>query len=112
MVDDIAVGKRVIVQFGKKKFYSAIVYQITHTPPQEYEAKYIHAILDDSPIVNEQQFRFWNWISNYYLCTLGDVMNAALPAPFKLESETLTTETAVSQVSCSSLVVRMQPFNS
>ena len=89
MVDDIAPGKRVIVQFGKKKFYSAIVYQITHTPPQEYEAKYIHAILDDSPIVSEQQFRFWNWISSYYLCTLGDVMNAALPAPFKLESETL-----------------------
>ena len=89
MVDYIAPGKRVIVQFGKKKFYSAIVYQITHTPPQEYEAKYIHAILDDSPIVSEQQFRFWNWISSYYLCTLGDVMNAALPAPFKLESETL-----------------------
>ncbi len=89
MVDDIAIGKRVIVQFGKKKFYSAIVYQITHTPPKEYEAKYIHAILDDSPIVNEQQFRFWNWISSYYLYTLGDVMNAALPAPFKLESETL-----------------------
>ncbi len=89
MMDDVAVGKRVIVQFGKKKFYSAIIHQITHTPPQEYEAKYIHAILDETPIVSEHQFRFWHWISSYYLCTLGDVMNAALPAPFKLESETL-----------------------
>lgn len=89
LADDIALGKRVIVQFGKKKFYSGIIYQITHTPPQEYEAKYIHAILDETPIVSEHQFRFWNWISHYYLCTLGDVMNAALPAPFKLESETL-----------------------
>ncbi len=89
MMDDVAVGKRVIVQFGKKKFYSAIIHQITHTPPQEYEAKYIHAILDETPIVSEHQFRFWHWISSYYLCTLGDVMNAALPSPFKLEIETL-----------------------
>lgn len=86
---EIEPGKRVIVQFGKKKFYSALIYQITHQPPKDYEAKFLTALLDEHPIVSAHQFRFWHWISSYYMCTLGDVMNAALPAPFKLESETL-----------------------
>lgn len=86
---EVAVGKRVIVQFGKKRYYSALIYKITSTPPKEYEAKFITTVLDETPIISEHQFRFWNWISSYYLCTVGDVMNAALPAPFKLESETL-----------------------
>ena len=86
---EVEPGKRVIVQFGKKKFYSALIYQITHQPPKDYEAKFLTALLDEHPIVSAHQFRFWHWISTYYMCTLGDVMNAALPAPFKLESETL-----------------------
>ena len=89
---DLAVpGKRVIVQFGKKKLYSALIYAVTHQPPKDYEAKFLVSFLDETPIINPQQFVFWNWISQYYLCTLGDVMNAALPASFKLESETLVT---------------------
>lgn len=86
---EVAVGKRVIVQFGKKKYYSGLIHGISHTPPKEYEAKFITNLLDEQPIVSEHQFRFWQWLSHYYMCTMGDVMNAALPAPFKLESETL-----------------------
>ncbi len=86
---EVAIGKRVIVQFGKKKYYSGLIHQVTHTPPKEYEAKFVTAILDEQPIVSDHQFRFWQWLSHYYMCTMGDVMNAALPAPFKLESETL-----------------------
>ncbi|MDP3929386.1 MAG: primosomal protein N' [Bacteroidota bacterium] len=85
---EIAIGKRVAIQFGPKKVYAALVYQIHHQPPKNYEAKYIYSVLDDSPIVDAKHFLFWDWMCKYYLCTLGDLMQAALPAAFKLESET------------------------
>ena len=86
MNENIAVGKRVIVQFGKSKFYTAIVYHIHHNPPKDYAAKYIETILDDEPIVTTAQLQLWDWISQYYLCNPGDVMNAALPSGLKLSS--------------------------
>lgn len=82
----IAVGKRVIVQFGKTKFYTAIVYSVHSNPPKEYVAKYIDTILDDEPIVTNSQLQLWDWIAHYYLCNPGDVMNAALPSGLKLSS--------------------------
>lgn len=85
---DIAVGKRVIVQFGKSKVYSAVVCRVLDRPPGLYEAKYILDVLDDSPVVTRTQLQLWDWISSYYLCTLGEVMQAALPAALKLASET------------------------
>ncbi len=86
--DSIAVGKRVIIQFGKSKLYTAIIRQIKDVPPSSYAAKYIDNILDDQPIVTEKQLRFWEWLSNYYMCNIGEVMNAALPSGLKLSSET------------------------
>ncbi len=82
----IAVGKRVIVQFGKSKFYTAIVYAVHTNPPTQYIAKYIDTILDDEPIVTNSQLQLWDWISHYYVCNPGDVMNAALPSGLKLSS--------------------------
>lgn len=82
----IGKGKRVIVQFGKTKFYTAIVYAIHNTPPKVYEAKYIDSVLDDEPIIGDKQLALWDWISHYYLCNPGDVMNAALPSGLKLTS--------------------------
>jgi primosomal protein N' (replication factor Y) len=82
----IAVGKRVIVQFGRSKFYTAVVYNIHSDPPKEYTAKYIETILDDEPIVTASQLQLWDWISHYYVCNPGDVMNAALPSGLKLSS--------------------------
>jgi len=84
--EQIAPGKRVLVQFGKSKFYSALVKRVHETPPN-YTAKYVEEVLDPLPIINERQFTFWDWISNYYLCYTGEVMNAALPAGLKLKSE-------------------------
>ncbi len=84
----VAVGKRVIVQFGKNRVYSAIIYRLTDRAPERYEAKYILDVLDDTPIVGDGQLRLWDWISSYYLCSLGEVMQAALPAALKLASET------------------------
>lgn len=91
MAGQVQIGKRVVVQFGKSKIYTAIVYSISETPPSLYEAKYIIDVLDEKPIVNDLQLRLWKWISEYYLCYLGEVMQAALPAALKLASETRIT---------------------
>ncbi len=86
--DDIGVGKRVVVNFGKTKLYTALIRNIKETPPRDYEAKYILSILDKEAIVTEKQFELWDWMADYYLCSLGEIMNAALPAGLKLQSET------------------------
>ncbi len=84
---ELAVGQRVVVQFGKRKLYTALVKTIHNDKPIDYDVKPILAILDDIPIVNSIQLRFWQWIATYYMCSLGDIMKAALPASFKLASE-------------------------
>jgi len=85
--DYLKVGHRVAVQFGRKKIYSGIVKQIHQTPPQKGIAKYILDILDEKPLVNPLQLKFWQWMAEYYLAHEGDVMNAALPSAFRLASE-------------------------
>lgn len=85
-------GCRVIVHFGKKRYYTAIVLCIhERTPARTYETKEIHALLDVVPVVRRPQLRFWEWIASYYLCKTGDVYKAALPSGLKLESETLVS---------------------
>jgi len=79
---------RVAVEFGKSKIFTALVYSIHNEAPVGYEAKDIHQILDETPIVNEIQLRHWQWIASYYMCSLGEVYRAALPSAFLLESET------------------------
>lgn len=86
--DFLQKGMRVAVEFGKSKVYTALVYEINETAPEGYEAKEIHQILDEAPIVNEMQLQHWAWIAKYYMCSLGDVFRAALPSAFLLESET------------------------
>lgn len=82
-------GMRVAVPFGKSKIYTGLVHKIHNTAPTVYEAKEIHQILDEKPLVNPTQLKLWQWMSKYYMCTLGDIMRAALPSAFILESETL-----------------------
>ncbi|TLX77681.1 primosomal protein N' [Labilibacter sediminis] len=84
----VDIGMRVVVPFGKKKFYSGIVYSLHDNEPLEYETKPIISVLDHQPVVNEIQLNFWNWLAQYYMCTLGEVYKAALPSGLKLESET------------------------
>ena len=90
--DFLKVGMRVAVPFGKSKIYTALVYRIHNEAPLIYEAKDIHQILDDAPLVTATQLLHWEWIANYYMCTLGEVMRAALPSAFVLESETVVTK--------------------
>lgn len=86
--EKIAVGKRVVVQFGNRRIYAALIVDIHQKPPAAYTAKYIHDVLDEKPLISTQQLNFWKWVEEYYLCTLGEVMDAALPGGLKLESET------------------------
>lgn len=92
MEKSIVPGCRVIVHFGKKRYYTAIVIHVHQRCPNEgYEVKAIHSLLDNTPILRRPQLRFWEWIASYYLCKLGDVYKAALPAGLKLESETIVS---------------------
>jgi len=82
-------GMRVAVPFGKTKIYTGIVADIHQNAPQKYEAKPIEQILDESSVVTKHQLKFWDWIARYYMCAEGEVLKAALPGGFLLESETL-----------------------
>lgn len=82
-------GMRVAVPFGKSKVYTAITAAIHQNPPQVYEAKPINQILDKKPLVTKHQLKFWAWIASYYMCAEGDVLKAALPGAFLLESESI-----------------------
>lgn len=84
----VQIGKRVVVQFGKSKLYTAIIFAISEQPPEKYEAKYLIEILDDKPVVTTRQLQFWQWLAEYYMCNPGEVMHAALPSALKLASET------------------------
>jgi len=88
----IKTGIRVIVQFGKRKFFSALVYKLHQNQPEgDYEIKDIEAILDEEPIVGQKQLQLWEWMASYYCCTFGEVFKAALPTGLKLESQTNIT---------------------
>ena len=85
--DKAKVGQRAVVQFGKTKIMSGLIVSLTTEVPDCNNIKYLLDILDDDPVVNAQQLQLWNWISSYYLCYLGEVMQAALPSALKLSSE-------------------------
>jgi primosomal protein N' (replication factor Y) len=87
----LKTGMRVAVPFGKNKMYTALVTGLHQNPPQLYQAKEIHQILDDAPIVTEDQLKHWRWIADYYMCSIGEVYKSALPGGFLLESETIIT---------------------
>jgi primosomal protein N' (replication factor Y) (superfamily II helicase) len=87
--DDIRVGQRAIVQFGDRKIVTGLIFNIHESVPKDFEAKSILELLDDFPSVNEVQLKLFQFIADYYMCTLGEVMNAALPAGLKLSSESM-----------------------
>lgn len=85
-------GFRVAVSFGKSKIYTAVVVKLHEKPPQRYTPKYIELILEESPSVTPKQLELWNWLSEYYKSKLGDILRAALPSTFLLESETIVVK--------------------
>ena len=90
--DYLKVGMRVAVPFGKTKIFTALVYEIHQNAPVAYDAKEIHQILDKDPIITNRQLKHWQFIADYYMCSLGEVMRASIPSALLLESETLVVK--------------------
>ncbi|MDR2238395.1 MAG: primosomal protein N' [Chryseobacterium sp.] len=88
LMSDIQTGMRVLVPFGGKKIYTGIVFELHDNAPESFVAKEVISILDENPILPEEQISFWNWLSEYYLCGLGEIYRFAFPSSLKLESET------------------------
>lgn len=91
-------GMRVAVPFGKTKIYTGLVLEVHQNKPLLYEAKEIHEILDEKPIVNPYQLKHWFWISDYYMCSIGEVYKSAVPSSLLLESETIITKNNQTEV--------------
>ena len=90
----IQIGMRIAVPFGKNKIYTGLVIELHQNKPILYDAKEIHQILDENPIVNEIQIKHWLWISSYYMCNIGDVFRSVFPSALLLESETIISKKA------------------
>lgn len=90
-MEGVVTGSRVLVQFGRRKFYTAIVAALHNQPPEGYDVKPISSLLDPTPIVRFPQLKLWQWIADYYLCSPGDVYKAAIPTGLKPESTTFLT---------------------
>jgi primosomal protein N' (replication factor Y) len=87
--DELHVGSRIVVPFGKTKILTGIIYAVHEHPPKDYEARYIVDILDTDPTLNATQLKFYRWMANYYMCTLGEVLQAALPSGLKIDTTSL-----------------------
>ncbi len=89
LLESVKPGCRVEVNLGKSKKYAGIVKKLLTHKPEFIETKDILNVLDAEPVVFEEQLKLWEWIASYYMCSEGEVMAAALPAHFKLSSETI-----------------------
>lgn len=83
----VKVGARIIVQFGKSRVLTAVIAKIHQTPPEKYPAKYLLELLDEHPMVTSHQLELFSWMADYYMCCIGEVLNAALPSGMKISSE-------------------------
>ena len=89
--DFIKPGMRIIVPFGKSKLYTSVSYKTYNHYESDYELKSIIQIIDDLPVVNKYQLKFWDWVSRYYFTSIGEVMRASVPSNLILQSETVLT---------------------
>ena len=89
LASEIAVGCRVVVPFGRNQLHTGVVFQLHQQPPESYEARPIIELLEAEPSVNRLQLDFYQWLAGYYLCTLGEVLHAALPAGLKISTTSL-----------------------
>ena len=108
-------GCRVLVPLGKKKHYTGIVDRVHHDTPDGYEVKFAFALLEEQPAVLPQQLKLWEWIADYYMCAVGEVYNAAVPAKLKLKAEPKVKRkvrrSVLSNVDDDCLVTGLKPLN-
>ncbi len=103
--EEIVAGMRVIVPFGKRKFYTGIVYKLKEEEDTS-SLKPVLSLIENYPIVLPKQFLLWEWIANYYQCSLGEVFKAAIPSGFRIESTTYISKNQ--EIECTSLSEREQ----
>ncbi|MGM9819103.1 MAG: primosomal protein N' [Paludibacteraceae bacterium] len=103
--EEIVAGMRVIVPFGKRKFYTGIVYDLKEEEDTS-SLKPVLSLIENYPIVLPKQFLLWEWIANYYQCSLGEVFKAAIPSGFRIESTTYISKNQ--EIKCTSLSEREQ----
>ncbi len=94
----IKPGMRIAVPFGKTKIYTALALEVHQNQPLHYQAKEIHEIIDEKPIVNPYQLKHWFWIAEYYMCSIGEVYKSAIPSALLLESETIILKNRETEV--------------
>ena len=87
--EEINIGCRVVVPFGSRKVLTGIVLRVHESPPKHYEARYLIDLLDSEPTLNLIQLKFFKWLADYYMCTLGEVINNAIPSGLKISSESI-----------------------
>lgn len=87
--DSVLLGKRVLVEFGKTRLYAGIITEFDSEPDESFEIKEVIEVLDEHPILKDWQIHFFKWIAEYYMCSMGEVMAAALPSSLQLKSESL-----------------------
>lgn len=87
--ETVRVGQRVIVPFGSRKILTGVIARLHNTPPDGYEARYLLELLDEAECITPHQLQLFEWMADYYMCSIGEVMNAALPAGLKLSSESM-----------------------
>lgn len=85
--ETVRSGQRVIVQFGARKILTGVIEHVHRTPPKSYEARYLLDLLEDEPVLHAPQLKVIHWIAQYYMCSIGEVLNVALPSGLKLSSE-------------------------
>lgn len=83
----VKVGARVVVEFGKSRVLTAIVVKVHNSAPGNYQAKYIQELLDTDPVITQDQIWLFQWVAEYYMCTVGEVLNVALPSGLKISSQ-------------------------
>jgi primosomal protein N' (replication factor Y) len=89
MSEGVMIGMRVEVMLGSNKRYAGIIKRIVTEKPASFNPKPILGVLDDEPIVFQAQLDLWEWMANYYMCTEGEVMQAAIPSHLKISSESV-----------------------
>lgn len=87
-IPDLRVGEAVVVQFGKKSLYTGIVLSLHNDPPKSGKVKPVLKRLYDFPLLSDIQIRFWSWMAEYYISTIGEVMRVALPSLVKPHATT------------------------
>lgn len=112
MEQRMVVGQRVVVPFGARKHYTAVVLELHRRAPEGYEVKEIYDLLDEVPVVNEGQLKLWRWISFYYMASLGEVMTAALPGQLRLEGDGLVSSGEAVRERYRARTMRMVALNS